>query len=189
MVEASPPRAPIAPPTPIKRAVPLSSLLDAIKASYAVCVCAMTLKIDSAKLDINNKCFFIFSFSLCYYLRPPLIVAPLEREPAEERVFPELRVLPPLRLPLNELLLLLVLRLFTLLEVDLVVPFEELPRPPRSVAVVLVLFVLFVLFERFTSLFVFLFLFSLYAGRVALPFVFLVFEPWRASLPLVLPSR
>ena len=129
--------------------------------------------------------------STWFYLRPPLGVAPPEREPAELRVLPVLRVLPPLRLLLNELLLVLALRFVTSLELVLFVPFEELPRPPRSVAVVFVLFTLFVLFERFTSLFAFLCLSPLFVGRETLPFVFLVFEfdAGRASLPLVLPSR
>ena len=74
MVEASPPKAPIAPPTAIKRAVPLSSLLEAINASYAVCVCAKALKIDSANVDINNKCFFIFSL-VCVVVYKHLVLS------------------------------------------------------------------------------------------------------------------
>ena len=156
--------------------MPLSSLPEAINASYIVCVCANALNTDSAKVEINNKCFFIFSFSLCYYLRP-LVVAPPERAP------PVLRVLPPPRLGVKELPLLTELRFL--------ISLEEPLRLPRSVAVVFVLFTLFVLFERFTSLFAFLCLSPLFVGRETLPFVFLVFEfdAGRASLPLVLPSR
>ena len=118
-----------------------------------------------------------------YYLRPPLVVAP------PDRTAPPLlpRVLPPLRPVLNELLLAPVLRLFTLLDVDLVELLLLFERPPRSVAVLLVLLT-FVLFERFTLPFVFLsLLFSVL--RETLPLVFLVFEAGRAVLPLVFPSR
>ena len=100
--------------------------------------------------------------------------------------------MPPEREGVNELFPpLLLLRLVTSFVLDLFVPFEELPRPPRSVAVVLVLFTLFVLFERFTSVLAFLCLSPLFVGRETLPFVFLVFEfeAGRALLPLVLPSR
>ena len=120
------------------------------------------------------------------YLRPPLGVAPPPRElpPTEPRE------LPPEREGVNELLLVLVLRLFTLLDVDLVELLLLFERPPRSVAVLLVLLT-FVLFERFTSVLAFLCLSPLFTGRETLPFVFLVFEfeAGRASLPLVLPSR
>ena len=122
------------------------------------------------------------------YLRPPLVAAPPPRElPPLRFIVPFDRELPPPRLvekeplfPLprlveNELLLLLVLRLFT-------VPELEFPRPPRCVVDVFMLELL----GRLTSLSVFL---LVLAGREAFPLVFLLLDDGRVALPLEFPPR